>query len=98
MSVRAHRILKVEYAPETSFNLSADEKLVEFLENGNNLGFYCQMNDNGGGVVSVSIEALQAAIDKADDLGLDEFTVKVLGEDIAAAVNMETDSVEYDCF
>lgn len=98
MSVNAHRILKTEYAPETSFNLHGDQKLVDFLESENDLGFSTQMNANGGGVVNVSIEALQAAIDKAEELGLDEDTVRVLGEDIAAAKAGNDVSVDYDCF
>lgn len=98
MSVKAHRILKVEYAPGTSFSLYGDQKLVEFLESENDLGFHRQMNDNGGGVVTLSIEALQAAIDKAEELGLDENTVKVLREDIAAAQADNNESVDYDCF
>ena len=64
----------------------------------NDLGFYRQMNDNGGGVVTVSIEALQAAIDEAGELELDEDTVRVLGEDIAAAKADNNESVDYDCF
>ena len=98
MSVRAHRILKVEYAPEASFNLYGDQKLVEFLEKESDLGFYRQMNDNGGGVVTMGIEALQAAIDKAGELELDEDTVRVLGVDIAAAKEDGVDTVDYDCF
>ena len=98
MSVRAHRILKVEYAPETSFSLYGDQKLVEFLESENDLGFHRQMNDNGGGVVTVSIDALQRAIDQAEELELDEDTVIVLREDIAAAQADNNESVDYDCF
>jgi len=98
VSVRAHRILSVEYAPETSFNLWHDEKLVEFLERNNDLGFYRQMNDDGSGVVTVSIEALQKAIDEAEELELDEATVRVLGEDIAAAKLANNEYVDYDCF
>ena len=98
MSVRAHRILSVEYAPETSFNLYGDEKLVDFLQKENDQGFYDQMNSDGGGVVTVSIEALQKAIDQAEELELDEVTVRVLGEDIAAAKLADNDYVDYDCF
>ena len=98
MSVRAHRILKVEYAPETSFSLYGDQKLVGFLESENELGFYRQLNDNGGGVVTVDIETLQQAIDQTEELELDEDTVKVLREDIAAAQADNNTSVDYDCF
>lgn len=98
MSVKAHRILKVEYAPGVSFSLYGDQKLVEFLESENDLGFHRQMNDNGGGVVTVSIDALQRAIDQAKELELDEDTVKVLREDIAAAQADNNESVDYDCF
>ena len=98
MSVRAHRILSVEYAPETSFNLYHDEKLIDFLQHENDLGFYDQMNGDGGGKITVSIEALQKAIDQAKELELDEVTVRVLGEDIAVAKVHNEDYVDYDCF
>ena len=96
MSVRAHRILKVDYAPETSFNVWHDEKLVEFLDRENDLGFYNQMNDNGGGVVSLTVEVLQKVVDQAKELELDDDTVRVLREDIASADPDET--IDYDCF
>jgi len=98
VSVRAHRILSVEYAPETSFNLYHDEKLIDFLQHENDLGFYDQMNGDGGGKITVNIEALQKAIDQAKELELDEVTVRVLGEDIAAAKVHNEDYVDYDCF
>lgn len=98
MSVRAHRIIKVEYAPNSSFNLYSDTKLVEFLEANNDLGFYRQMNDNGGGVVTVSIETLQQAVDQADELELDEDDVKTLREDIEAGKKSGLECVDYDCF
>ncbi|GAH68348.1 unnamed protein product [marine sediment metagenome] len=96
MSVRAHRILKVEYAPNTSFNLYYDQKLIEFFDRNNDGGFYSQMNDGGGGVVSIEVSAIKEAIEKAAELQLDEDTVKQLKADIEAAG--DNDFVDYDCF
>lgn len=95
MSVRAHRILKVEYAEIPSFNLWHDEKLINFIDTHNDSGFYSQMNANGGGVVSVEASVIKDAIEKAVELELDEATVEQLKADIEAA---EDGSIDYDCW
>ena len=95
MSVRAHRILKVEYAKNPSFNLWHDEKLINFIDTHNDLGFYEQMNANGGGVVCVETSVIKDAIEKAVELELDEDTVEQLKADIEAS---ENGSIDYDCF
>ena len=96
MSVRAYRIIKVEGAGE-SFNLWHAEKLVDYL-NGHTIGrgIYDSLNCDGCGQFDVEIEVIQEAIDKAEELELDEFTVKALEADIEAAGNDEW--VLYDCF
>lgn len=96
MSVRAHRILKVEYADNPSFNLYHDEKLVQFLDRQNHSGFYSQLSDDGGGVVSVEVSVLRQAIEKASELELDKDDVKTLQADIEASGEGET--IDYDCF
>ncbi len=96
MSVRAHRILKVEYAPSSSFNLWHDKKLVEFLDNHNDSGFYSQMNENGSGVVSIEVSVIKEALEKAVELELDEDTVEQLKADIEAIGDEPT--IDYDCF
>ena len=96
MSVRAHRILKVEYAPNPSFNLWHDEKLINFLDTQNDSGFFSQMNENGGGVVNIEASVIKEAIEKAAELELDEDTVEQLKADVEAAG--EDGSIDYDCF
>ena len=96
MSVRAHRILKVEHAPNTSFNLWHDEKLIDFFNRNNYSGFFSQMNDNGGGVVSIEVSVIKEALEKAVELELDEDTVEQLKADIEAAGDEPT--IDYDCF
>lgn len=96
MSVRAHRILKVEYAPNPSFNLWHDEKLINFLDTQNDSGFFSQMNGNGGGVVNIEASVIKKALEKAGELELDEDTVEQLKADIEAAG--EDGSIDYDCF
>jgi len=96
VSVRAHRILKVEYAPNHSFNLWHDEKLINFLDTHNDSGFFSQMNENGGGVVNIEASVIKEAIEKAAELELDEDTVEQLKADVEAAG--EDGSIDYDCF
>ena len=96
MSVRAHRILKIEYAKIPSFNLWHDEKLIDFINTHNDSGFFSQMNDNGGGVVNVEASVIKEALEKAVELELDEDTVEQLKADIEAAG--EDGSIDYDCF
>ena len=96
MSVRAHRILKVEYAPNTSFNLWHDQKLIDFFDRHNGSGFYSQMNDNGGGVVGIEVSVIKEALEKAAELELDEDTVEQLKADIEAVGDEPT--IDYDCF
>lgn len=97
MSVRAHRVIKVEYAPETSFNLSHDEKLVSLLDGWD--GIWCNLNDDGCGQVSISVDSLRAALGRATELELDPETIEAITDDIAFAVKVEgEDYVTYDFF
>lgn len=98
MSVRAHRIIKVEYSPETTFNLSYDQKLVEFLDGENDGGFWSHLNDDACGQVGISVEALNKALKRAESLELDEYTVKAIKDDIAFAESQDDGYVTYDCF
>lgn len=96
MSVRAHRILKVEYAPNTSFNLWHNEKLVEFLEKNNPHGFNDKLDMDGNGVVSIDVSVIKQAIEKAEELELEEDVVEQLKADIEAVGDEPT--IDYDCF
>lgn len=98
MSIRAHRVIKVEYAEGPSFNLSSDQKLLEFLENENDRGFWLQLGNTGNGQVSISVEVLEKAIAQAEALGLDADGVNAIQADIAFAKSQDDDSVTYDCW
>jgi len=92
MTIKAHRIVKVEYAPYPSFNLYHDQKLAECLD------IHPQLTDSGGGVVTVDCDDLRAAISKAAELELDEDTVKALTADLKAAEDNGDTSIDYDCY
>jgi hypothetical protein len=96
MSVRAHRVVKVEYAPEASFNLYWDGKLVEFIEGHD--GVWDRLNSDGCGQACIAVETLEEAISKNGELNLDEDTVKVLKEDIEAAKAEGEEYITYDFF
>lgn len=97
MSVAAHRQVKVKFADYNSFNLTGDQKLVEYLDQTDG-GFYAQLTGGGTGYVVVGLDVLRGAIRKAKALGLDQDTVKHLKADLAAAKKDGEDSVTYDCF
>ena len=59
MSVRAHRINKVEYNGE-SFNLWHDKELVDFLDTEDRL--FDQLNEDGCGFAEISVETLKKAL------------------------------------
>lgn len=95
MSVHAHRVNKVEYAPETTFDLH-DEKLTEFIDGHYN--FWGRLNDDCCGQVDVSVETLNQALKQAKELELDEDTVRCIKADIEFAKNQGEDYVTYDLF
>ena len=79
MSVRAHRIKKIDYSNAESFNLWHDTKLVEFLDKEG--GFYETLTE-GSGIAEVPTEVLKKAVKKAKELELEDWQVKQLKEDI----------------
>ncbi|MDO8578042.1 MAG: hypothetical protein Q7R50_02555 [Dehalococcoidales bacterium] len=97
MSVRAYRVVRVLLA-DPSFNVSHDQKLVNFIESESEAGFYSYLNSYGSGEVDVPVNVLKKAVKKAKQLNLDEFTVNSLKEDIAFAKARKDESVTYSCF
>ncbi len=96
MSVRAHRIVEIKYAPEgTSFNLTFDEKLVQFLDDHNEGGLWSQLHGDGG-IACIEVKAIRQAIRKASQLSLDADTVEALRRDISAGRKLGY--VDYDFF
>lgn len=95
MSVRAYRVKKIDSAESDTFNLWHDEKLVAFLhilDEGRGLNSDCC------GLVEIPVSDLKNAAEKADELNLDEETVKRLNEDIKIAEEMREDYLTYYCF
>ena len=88
MSVRAHRVKKIEY-DRCSFNLWHHQELSDFL------GVYEQLNEDACGLVEVSVEKLKEAV---ETLSLDTDTKKLLEDDIAFAEKNGNDYVMYYCF
>ena len=93
MSVRAHRVVKIEYAPYVSFNLWHDRKLVEFIEAESY--FYEKLDSSGGGMVEVSVEVLEKAI---AEVHLSDEVKQALQDDIDACNERGEEYVQYDCF
>ena len=88
MSVRAHRVKKLEY-DKCSFNLWHHQELAEFLD------IYEQLDDDGCGLATVGIEKIKEAI---ETLQLEPQVVESLKEDIAYAEKNGDDSVMYYFF
>ena len=95
MSVRAYRVIEIKFA-DSSFNVSHDRKLIEFIET--EAGFYSYLNSYGSGEVDVPLKVLRKAVRMASELDLTEDTVKQLKEDIIFAKTNKDESVTYSCF
>jgi len=94
MSVRAYRVIKIEYAQPNSFNLWHDDKLVDFLDR--EYGFFEGVNE-GGGLTEVPVEGLKEALAKPE-FELDEYIVEALKRDIEAAEQEGEQYVQYYCY
>jgi len=90
MSVRAYRVIKIDYEKNDTFNLWHDDKLVEFLDR--EYSFYETLSD-GRGIVQLPIEALEEALKKVE---MDEDLRKAITKDIE--VSRDCGHVTYYCF
>lgn len=95
MSIRAHRIIKIERAGE-SFNLSDDEKLMAYLEE--ETSFYDPLDSDRAGQTELSLDQLRDILKKKKELELSDFTIKAIAEDIESAEDKCDDYVLYDCY
>jgi len=97
MSVHANRIIKIEIEESyNSFNLWHDRKLMDFLDS--EADFFSQLTADGTGVSEASVEVLEDAVSKADELELDADTVDNLKKDIAWAKEHNETNVQYYCY
>ena len=96
MSIRAHRVINIKYAPSSIFDLGHDKKLFRFLDE--NMDITDKLNTNGSGMVDIPINKLERAVKIAKKLELNEDTVKQIQQDINFARAHHNESVLYDCF
>jgi len=99
MSIRAHRVKKIEYG-DILFK-SGCSKLQKFLEDSGN--FNDQTNHDGGGMIEFQFSDLKLALEEfeAGTLELDEDEVKTLKREIEVLTKENyTDDcfVQYDLF
>ncbi|MFP3880598.1 MAG: hypothetical protein ACLFVA_06560 [Dehalococcoidia bacterium] len=93
MSVRAYRVIKIEYARPDSFNLSHDEKLMEFLDK--EYGFYRYLDDDCNGLTVFPLEALDRAIAEVE---MEDDVKEALTKDIETCRKEGEEYVQYYCF
>lgn len=93
MSVRAHRVIKIEWAKPESFNLWHDDDLVDFLDK--ELGLYEILNEDNTGLVEIPTDILEKAI---KEVSMADNTKSSLQEDIEAAKKAGDSYVTYYCF
>ena len=97
MSVRARRIIEIKTEESyESFNLWADKKFMDFLDEES--GFFSQLTNDGTGVAEAPVEALEKAVEQASKLELDSDTVESLKKDIAWAKAHNEEFVQYYCY
>jgi hypothetical protein len=92
MSVRAHRIKKIDFEKQETFNLWHDEKLMDFL---NEHGIYDTLNECCG-LTELPVSVLEEAIKEVKEL--DKYTRKAIEKDIAWAKKNKEDYIQYYCF
>jgi len=92
MSIRAYRVIKIEYAKPNSFNLYQDGKLVNFFDQ--EYGFFESMTE-GTGLTELPVEALEEALEKVE---MDDEVRKALQKDLEACREAGEEYVHYYCF
>jgi hypothetical protein len=94
MSIRAHRILTMEYAPEPTFNCSDETELMDFLLDHPDTS---DRRDPHSGVIEVGVDGLQAALDSTA-LKLEAGVRERLQGDLASSKFGGDEYIMYDCF
>ena len=89
MSVRAYKIIKIEYSKDPSFNLWTQSEIVEYLD--------LDISDSGGGMVEIEIADIKMML-KDKDFEIDECTRKQLEKDIKIAEKEGEDYINYMCY
>lgn len=95
MSIRAHKIITLEYAPYATFNCTYQNGLLDFL-----MEHECThdgRSDNGSGMVEVAVERLEEALESSE-LKLEKGTRDDIQADITWAKEQNRDFIMYDFF
>jgi hypothetical protein len=95
MSIRAHRIIKIEYAPGPTFNCWHDTELLDFLLENDEV--HDGRNLDGAGIIEFNVDELQAAVDDKN-LKLNDEVRRQLQADIVASKVADDEYIQYDCF
>lgn len=98
MSMWAHRVNRIEYAKEASFNVFEDEVLLDMLDDLDDEEMLKDLILSEAGMVDVPVKALRKVLRSSAKLQLAEETIRALKEDIAFARSQNEDVVVYDCF
>lgn len=98
MSIRAHRVIKVEYGGEF---VRSSSKLLYWLEN--NGDFNDQRNMDAGGMIEFLLVDLKNALkaNQEGSLELEEFDLNQLKKEIETLEKegfTDDDWIQYDCF
>jgi hypothetical protein len=94
MSVRAHRIIKIEYADYPSFNLWHDEPIMDFLSAQD--GFQDFRNEDGNGTIEFPAQALVDLL--ASDIALEVYHKEAFEKDIQSVNGNMEEYIEYSCY
>ena len=95
MSVRAYKVIALQYAENPTFNCWHDEKLMDFLTSEE---LYDGRNVDGVGTIEVSVELLQKALANGNELKWDEYIREALKADMTWAKKKGQDYIRYECF
>ena len=92
MSIRAYRLNCIEHEQGETFNLWYDTKLVQFFDK--EYSFYTTLNEGGGGLTELPVEALKRAIKELD---IETDIKNALQKDIDDAKKKGVDYIQYYC-
>jgi len=91
MSIRAYRLNKIEYEVMPTFNLTHNEKLVDFLD------LFGQLSCDTG-FVDISVDKVRDALENYNDLELDPYIISNFEKDLLWAQTNKEDYITYYVF
>ena len=95
MSVRAYRLIEIKTETEPAFNLWSDEgqRIIEAF------ALYEQLDGEGGGIIGVDIEELEALVDNPErGFNIEAETIKAIKRDIEATRANGDNYIEWYCY